>query len=242
MLRGRIVAANGIQAEDIKPQPTTPPGCCKATAASPMPSEVPDGSRLVEGEWWAPDYAGPPLVSFEKKHRRRPRPQARRSRSPSTCSAATSPRGSPICARVDWESLGINFVHGVLAQHFRRRAAHRSRHADLCRTAARRRRRAPSSARSATTFPMVTTVRVKEALEAIGAIVANLVLAIRGASAHHAGRRGAGAGRRARRRPPPPRLRRGHPQDAWRDAAAADRRLCASNICCSAPPPRCSAC
>ena len=32
-------------------------------------------------------------------------------------------------------------------------------------------------------FPMVTAVRVKDALEAIGAIVANLVLAIRGASA-----------------------------------------------------------
>ena len=32
-------------------------------------------------------------------------------------------------------------------------------------------------------FPMVTSVRVKEALEAIGAVVANLLLAIRGASA-----------------------------------------------------------
>jgi putative ABC transport system permease protein len=32
-------------------------------------------------------------------------------------------------------------------------------------------------------FPMVTTVRVKDALQAIGAIVANLVLGIRGASA-----------------------------------------------------------
>jgi len=35
----------------------------------------------------------------------------------------------------------------------------------------------------ADSFPMVTAVRVKDALEAIGAIVANLVLAIRGASA-----------------------------------------------------------
>ena len=35
----------------------------------------------------------------------------------------------------------------------------------------------------AESFPMVTAVRVKDALEAIGAIVANLVLAIRGASA-----------------------------------------------------------
>ena len=36
---------------------------------------------------------------------------------------------------------------------------------------------------SADAFPMVTAVRVKDALDAIGAIVANLVVAIRGASA-----------------------------------------------------------
>jgi putative ABC transport system permease protein len=35
----------------------------------------------------------------------------------------------------------------------------------------------------AASFPMVTTVRVKDALDAVGSIVANLLLAIRGASA-----------------------------------------------------------
>ena len=29
--------------------------------------DVPKGSKVVEGEWWGPDYDGPPLVSFEKK-------------------------------------------------------------------------------------------------------------------------------------------------------------------------------
>ena len=53
---------------------------------------------------------------------------------------------------------------------------------------------------------MVTAVRVKDALEAIGSIVANLVLAIRGASALTLLVGGFGAGRRARRRPPPPGL------------------------------------
>ena len=66
MLRGRIMSANGVNAEDIK-APPKPPGCCKATAASPMPAEVPRGSRVVEGQWWGADYQGPPLVSFEKK-------------------------------------------------------------------------------------------------------------------------------------------------------------------------------
>ena len=32
-----------------------------------MPTTIPKGSRLVEGEWWQQNYDGPPLVSFEKK-------------------------------------------------------------------------------------------------------------------------------------------------------------------------------
>ena len=55
-------------------------------------------------------------------------------------------------------------------------------------------------------LPGVTAVRVKEALEAIGALVTNLVLGIRAASARDIARRGAGARRRARGRPQPSRL------------------------------------
>ena len=66
MLRGRIVSANGIPAENIKP---------KEGAAWVLQSDrgitysgtIPSGSRLVEGKWWGPDYDGPPLLSFEKK-------------------------------------------------------------------------------------------------------------------------------------------------------------------------------
>ena len=29
--------------------------------------DVPQGSRVVEGQWWGRDYVGPPLISFEKK-------------------------------------------------------------------------------------------------------------------------------------------------------------------------------
>ena len=66
MLRGRIVSANGIKAEDLKPG---------ADAAWVLQSDrgityaatIPAGSRVVEGRMVGPDYDGPPLVSFEKK-------------------------------------------------------------------------------------------------------------------------------------------------------------------------------
>ena len=71
-------------------------------------------------------------------------------------------------------------------------------------------------------FPMVTSVRVREALETNGTVVTNLALAIRGASGdadiRHPDRR------RARGRPPPPGLRRGDPEDAGRDP----RRACSA--------------
>ena len=213
--------------------PTDAAGCCRATAASPIPATIPHGSKVVEGEWWGADYAGPPLVSFEKK----------------IADGLGLKLGDPIVVNVlgrnikarianlrtvDWESLGINFVLVFSPNAFG--GAPHTHIATLTdtRTAARRAgdRRIMKAVGDA--FPTVTTVRVKEAIETIGTVVTNLVLAIRGASALALIVGDAGARRRARRRPPPSGLRRGHPQDARRHA----RRGCSAptrwNICCSA--------
>jgi putative ABC transport system permease protein len=180
MLRGRIISAHGTRAEDLK---------AKDDAAWVLQSDrgltyaaaVPKGSRLVEGQWWKPDYDGPPLVSFEKK----------------IADGLGLKLGDPVTVnvlgrditatianmrRVDWQSLSINFVM-VFSPNALRGAPH-TRLATLT---------YPDSGTPvqegtvigavAKAFPMVTTVRVKEALEAIGTIVANLVLAIDGASA-----------------------------------------------------------
>jgi putative ABC transport system permease protein len=83
---------------------------------------------------------------------------------------------------VDWETLGINFVMVFSPNSFR--GAPNTHLATLT---------YPGGGTSAQevaligavakTFPMVTAVRVKDALDAVGSLVANLVLAIRGASA-----------------------------------------------------------
>src|SRR5690606_2335457 len=83
---------------------------------------------------------------------------------------------------VDWESLSINFVMVFSPNTFR--GAPHTRLATLTynddSTAAQEGEVVRAVAEA---FPTVTTVRVKEALEAIGAIVGNLLVAIRGASA-----------------------------------------------------------
>ena len=170
MLRGRIVSADGIAGREASSQEKTPPGCCKATAASPIANEMPDG--LAAGRRQMVGAGLRRAAAASRSRRRSPTASASSSatRSPSTCSAATSPPASPIMRTVDWESLGINFVMVFSPQRLPRRAAHPSRHPDLSRRrhggAGRRHRRA----RWPTTFPTVTAVRVKDALEAIGAL------------------------------------------------------------------------
>src|SRR5258706_8589215 len=66
MLRGRIVAANGVPAEDLRPPPDAT-WALQSDRGITYGDKIPAGSRLVEGEWWQPHYQGPPLVSFEKR-------------------------------------------------------------------------------------------------------------------------------------------------------------------------------
>jgi len=83
--------------------------------------------------------------------------------------------------QVEWRSLGINFVMVFSpntfagAPHTHLATVTFPNGADVAREAAILRE-------TAKTFPLVTSVRVKDALEAVNTIVAQLVTAIRGAS------------------------------------------------------------
>ena len=179
MLRGRIVAAKGVAAEDLKPSPDAS-WALQSDRGITYGDEVPAGSRLIAGQWWTPDYQGPPLVSLEKR----------------IADGVGLALGDQVTVNVlgrnltatvanlrtvDWQSLGINFVMVFSPATFRARPAHPHRHPHLS-----RRRHSEEEAgllkAMADAFPAVTTVRVREALDSIGHIVTNLALAIRGAS------------------------------------------------------------
>src|SRR5437763_4836892 len=66
MLRGRIVAARGVRAEQLKPS-TDSEWVLQSDRGLTYTGEIPKGSKVVEGQWWGADYEGPPLVSMEKK-------------------------------------------------------------------------------------------------------------------------------------------------------------------------------
>ena len=180
MLRGRIISANGIPVEKIKPSDDAA-WVLQSDRGITYADAVPKGSRLVEGEWWKPGYDGAPLVSFEKKI-------ADGLGLKLGDAVTVNVLGRDITARianmrtVDWQSLNINFVMVFSPNAFR--GAPHSRLATLTYpNGGNPAQEGKLIAAAAREFPMVTTLQVKDALEAIGSIVSNLVLAIDGASA-----------------------------------------------------------
>lgn len=184
MLRGRIVAARGVKAEDLKPSHDAE-WVLQSDRGLTYTGEVPKGSKVVEGTWWGPDYKGPPLVSFEKK-------LADGLGLKLGDTVVVNVLGRDITATisnmrsVDWQNLGINFVLVFSPNAFRG-----APHTHIATLTEPHDGAAQDNAVKDTAiikavadaFPMVTSVRVREALETIGTVVTNLVMAIRGASA-----------------------------------------------------------
>ncbi len=180
MLRGRIVAANGIAAERLKPSAGAA-WLLQSDRGITYTGEVPRGSRVVDGQWWDAAYRGPPLVSLEKK-------SAQGLNLKVGDELTVNVLGRPITARianlrtVDWEGLGINFVLVYSPDAFR--GAPHTHIATLTYPDGGTSAQESALIKAvADAFPSVTVVRVKEAIDAFAAIVNNLVLAISAASA-----------------------------------------------------------
>ena len=114
-MKGRRVA-------DMAEIPPKAPGSCAATAASPIPRPCPEGSRIVEGDWWPADYRGPPLVSLDVE-------AARAAGLKVGDTLTVSILGREIEARIaslreiNWDTMGFNFVIVFAPGHARERAA-----------------------------------------------------------------------------------------------------------------------
>jgi putative ABC transport system permease protein len=179
MLRGRIVAARGVKAEELKASHDSE-WVLQSDRGLTYTGEIPKGSKIVEGEWWGADYHGPPLVSMEKKI-------ADGLKLKIGDEIVVNVLGRDIPAKIanlrniDWQGLGINFVLVFSPNAFK--GAPHSHVATLTEANSDPAGDANIIRQVADAFPMVTSVRVREALETIGTVVSNLALAIRGASA-----------------------------------------------------------
>ncbi|EJN08076.1 putative ABC-type transport system involved in lysophospholipase L1 biosynthesis, permease component [Bradyrhizobium sp. YR681] len=179
MLRGRIVGARGVRAEDLKPT-TDSEWVLQSDRGLTYTAEQPKGSKVVEGEWWSADYSGPPLVSMEKKI-------ADGLGLKLGDEIVVNVLGRDIPAKIgnlrsiDWQGMGINFVLVFSPNAFK--GAPHTHIATLTEAGGDAAGDGKIIRQVADAYPMVTSVRVREVMETVGSVVTNLALAIRGASA-----------------------------------------------------------
>ncbi|HEX4041015.1 MAG TPA: FtsX-like permease family protein [Xanthobacteraceae bacterium] len=179
MLRGRIVAANGVPADELKPAAGSR-WVLRGDRGITYAAAVPAGSRIVAGQWWSADYSGTPLVSLESR-------TAQNLNLKIGDTVTVNVLGRNVTARianlrsVDWENLGINFVLVYSPGAFAG-----APHTDIATLTFADGGSAGEDAALikalAQAFPTVTALRVKDALNAVEDMVAKLILAVRGAS------------------------------------------------------------
>jgi putative ABC transport system permease protein len=179
LLRGRIVRVKDVSAEEVKPDPEAA-WVLRGDRGVTFAARVPEGSTVTAGKWWPDNYDGPPLVSFDQR----------------LATGLGLAIGDKITVNVlgrnieatisnlrtvEWESLGINFVL-VFSPNTFRGAPHTVLATLTFPAQASTETEVALLRRTAETFPAITTVRVKEALDAINALVSDLAVAVRGAA------------------------------------------------------------
>ena len=171
-LRGRIVAINGIAAEKA----VVDPGAAWALRSDrglTYAAHPPASSRVVAGDWWPEDYAGPPLVSFDAH-------LAHEMHIGVGDTLTLNVLGREIVATVanlreiDWGTLGLNFT--VI---FAPGALDGAPHTDIATALATPEAEIPLLEAVTARFANVTAIRIREALAAVGELLGGIGLAVR---------------------------------------------------------------
>lgn len=179
MLRGRITALNGKPAEQVKATGNAE-WALEGDRGLTYTDEIPKGSTVIEGQWWEAGYRGPPLVSMEKRIA-----EGLGLKLGDTVTVNVLGRNiTAVIANmrtVDWQSMGINFVLVFTPNTFA--GAPHTHLATLSEPAPNAETDATIIKAVAARYPMVTSVRVRDAIATFGHVVERLVLGIRAASA-----------------------------------------------------------
>jgi putative ABC transport system permease protein len=169
-LRGRITRLNGVPVEQVRIDPDAA-WTTRSDRGITYAAEAPRGNRIVAGEWWPADYAGPPLVSLGAR--------AAHGLGLGVGDTLTvNVLGRDIEGRIanlreiDWSSLGINFV--IMFSPGSLEAAPQTHIATVQST-----REAEEALYAAVTerFPNITAVAVREVLEAVSRVIGQVGVA-----------------------------------------------------------------
>jgi putative ABC transport system permease protein len=180
MMRGRVVAVKGVPADQVRAAENAA-WILEGDRGITYATTVPANSRLVRGEWWPADYRGRPLVSMT-------RDIADGLGLAIGDEITVNVLGRNITAQlasvrqVEWRSVGINFVM-VFSPNTFAGAPHTQLATLSFATDPTPLREAELSRAIALAWPAISSVRVKDALQAASDLVGQLTTAMRGASA-----------------------------------------------------------
>lgn len=176
MLRGRIVSLNGTPSAEID-APEDAKWVLDGDRGLTFSGKPPEYSEIIAGKWWAPDYSGEPLVSFEVD-------LARQLGIEVGDTLTVNVLGREITARVAnlrtvaWERLSINFVmifspNALENAPYRVLATLNWPHGNDS--------EAENAVLKAVTasFPTVTAVTVRDVLDSVARVLAQVMTAIR---------------------------------------------------------------
>ena len=174
MLRGKIASVNGVPSEELSVAQEAQ-WALRGDRGITYSAALPEGSTLVRGTWWPEDYSGPPLVSFSEE-------LAQGFGVGVGDRIAINVLGREIEAEIantreiEWTNLGINFVlvfsPGLLSS---------APHTVLATVEMNGGPQAEEALERDVTasFPNITSVRVREALDAVNALLENFAMAVR---------------------------------------------------------------
>jgi putative ABC transport system permease protein len=175
MLRGRVVAVKGVPAAKVNASPESN-WALRGDRGLTYAETLPEGSKLVTGEWWPADYDGPPLVSLVDEI-------ANGIGVTIGDEITVNVLGREITAKVanlrevNWRGLGINFVM-VFSPNTLKGAPH----SHIVTVEMNGGDEAKLLNRMARAYPSVTAVRVKDALDIVSGLLEQMLVAIRGAN------------------------------------------------------------
>ena len=179
MMRGRLTALNGTPVAEAKAAPNAA-WVLDGDRGITYAATIPEGSTVVDGEWWPATGDEPRLVSLDAEI-------AKGLGLSVGDSVTVNVLGRTITAkianlrRIDWRRIGIGFVMVFSPSTFAG-----APHSELMTLTLPKNTPAETEPRilreAAKTYPMVSSVRVKDALDAVNAVVSQLLFAIRAAS------------------------------------------------------------
>ena len=176
MMRGRIVSIKGSPAESIKLPPEAA-WVLSGDRGLTFSTALPEGSTLVEGDWWPANWAGEPLVSFEAD-------LAKKLGLAIGDSVTVNVLGRNLTARVsnlrkvEWDNLTLNFVM-VFSPNALQAAPYKLLATITLPKAATVEQEVALAKSMGKVFPAITPIRVKDAIAQFNVILDKVLTAVR---------------------------------------------------------------